>query len=280
MLRTHFVSIGMDPSTVASIRRSSPRAGGFDVESPVDAGRLAAELSRAGYVVVEGWFPPSVAAAISLEAEGVEHKGRFKPATIKYNTMETTMRRNRPKCVETASTANVDRTARGDVVWWCDGADRRQPLVSAVVHQLRELGGALGAHLAATAATAPPSAVGDVLREHVSKAAKWQGSLVPTSIIEDPATSLPLAMMSVYESEARFEKHRDAVSDEDLRVLTAVYYFNRDWNSEDGGQLQLWPPDGGGAIRIEPEHNTLVVFFSRLVTHEVLPARAREAPRG
>ena len=72
---------------------------------------------------------------------------------------------------------------------------------------------------------------------------------------------------------ARFEKHRDAVG-ADRRAVTAVAYLNERWDAADGGALRLWPPGGGDAIDVVPESNRLVLFLSRLVAHEVLPARA------
>jgi len=48
-------------------------------------------------------------------------------------------------------------------------------------------------------------------------------------------------------------------------------YLNSDWRAEDGGALRLALPDGGHRD-ILPSAGRLVLFQSRLLWHEVLPA--------
>ena len=73
---------------------------------------------------------------------------------------------------------------------------------------------------------------------------------------------------------ARFERHVDNEGG-DPRVLTAVYYLNggRAWDpGADGGALRLTAPATGADVDVAPNLNRVVVFWSRLVAHEVRPA--------
>ena len=60
-----------------------------------------------------------------------------------------------------------------------------------------------------------------------------------------------------------------------------MYYPNAsEWDNSDGGQLVLWPRDGGGGGKagrrrqILPAGDRMVAFFSDEVEHEVLPVDA------
>lgn len=84
--------------------------------------------------------------------------------------------------------------------------------------------------------------------------------------------------------EAFYPKHLDNVgSDGDLRKLTAVYYMNAGWGSEaQGGAIRMYDslaeptstdiaPVGEGGV------DRLVLFWSDLMVHEVLPMRVAGA---
>jgi SM-20-related protein len=61
------------------------------------------------------------------------------------------------------------------------------------------------------------------------------------------------------------------------REVTAIVYLNEDWGSasEHGGYLRIHHPHDDGAqayTDVAPHAGRLVLFQSRLVEHEVLPA--------
>ncbi|ADO74670.1 2OG-Fe(II) oxygenase [Stigmatella aurantiaca] len=70
----------------------------------------------------------------------------------------------------------------------------------------------------------------------------------------------------------RYVRHRDAFPGQSNRRLTAIYYANPDWRPAHGGQLRLYP--GAGTLEVAPALDTLVVFLSERLEHEVLPTHA------
>jgi SM-20-related protein len=71
---------------------------------------------------------------------------------------------------------------------------------------------------------------------------------------------------------ARYVRHRDAFPGQPNRRVTAIYYANPDWRPEHGGQLRLFLEEG--TQEVEPTLDTLVVFLSERLEHEVLAAHA------
>lgn len=62
-----------------------------------------------------------------------------------------------------------------------------------------------------------------------------------------------------------------------MRVLTCVYYLNEQWEPEQGGKLRVYvngesSSSSGSHWDVAPKLDTLVVFRSLDVEHEVLPA--------
>ena len=106
-------------------------------------------------------------------------------------------------------------------------------------------------------------------------------------------------MVAVYEAGARYVAHRDNVprsgrrepgggearasAQDNGRSVTAILYCNEpdEWKTEWGGQLRAYPgvaadvcdaPANGSGCDIAPIGGRLVLFRSRELLHEVLPA--------
>lgn len=77
-----------------------------------------------------------------------------------------------------------------------------------------------------------------------------------------------------YAPGAFYRTHRDRFRDDDARVVTLVFYLNRNWPDDAGGDLVLYADDDSGAIvtRVPPRAGTMVCFLSDRFPHEVLPA--------
>lgn len=71
----------------------------------------------------------------------------------------------------------------------------------------------------------------------------------------------------------RYIKHVDNPNG-DGRVITAIYYLNKNWNTErDGGLLRMFPAGMDSVANIEPLFDRALFFWSdRRNPHEVLPA--------
>lgn len=67
-----------------------------------------------------------------------------------------------------------------------------------------------------------------------------------------------------------YQRHKDSFRGSQGRRVTAIYYLNPDWRPEHGGALRLHP-EGQAPLEVPPALNTLVVFLSERVEHEVLP---------
>lgn len=77
-----------------------------------------------------------------------------------------------------------------------------------------------------------------------------------------------------YPTGAFYKRHLDAFKGESNRVLTTVMYLNPFWQTQDGGQLQIYDlQDDSLVVSVEPEMGTFVVFLSEQFPHEVLPAK-------
>lgn len=81
-----------------------------------------------------------------------------------------------------------------------------------------------------------------------------------------------------------YEAHFDNTSHrittrEDLRKLTVILYLTPNWRVECGGQFRIHnpPPECISSLLVEPEANTLLVFWSDKLLHSVLPS---ECPTG
>ena len=74
-----------------------------------------------------------------------------------------------------------------------------------------------------------------------------------------------------YPPGAFYQKHLDRFRDDDRRTVSAVYYLNEAWQTEQGGALRLYLADDT-ELDVLPSAGTLVLFISAELPHEVLPA--------
>lgn len=78
---------------------------------------------------------------------------------------------------------------------------------------------------------------------------------------------------ALYPPGAHYARHVDAFQAGNCRRLSLVFYLNRDWREQDGGQLAIYDDDHREIQRIQPRAGTLVMFLSQTVPHAVLPTR-------
>lgn len=77
-----------------------------------------------------------------------------------------------------------------------------------------------------------------------------------------------------------YKKHKDAFKGEGNRVLSVVVYLNKNWSSNDGGELIIYDQSVPitshvdlHKIKVLPCMSTVVIFLSEEFPHEVLPAK-------
>jgi SM-20-related protein len=80
------------------------------------------------------------------------------------------------------------------------------------------------------------------------------------------------AQFAAYPPGARYARHRDVFRDDTRRVVSLVCYLNREWDTDDGGALRLYLPEGD-SVDVAPLGGRLVAFLSADFEHEVLPVR-------
>lgn len=73
---------------------------------------------------------------------------------------------------------------------------------------------------------------------------------------------------------AHYARHLDAFPGQSNRRATAIWYANAGWVPEHGGVLRLHPEDSA-TVDVAPLLDTLVVFLSERIEHEVLPAHVQ-----
>lgn len=69
-----------------------------------------------------------------------------------------------------------------------------------------------------------------------------------------------------------YRKHLDAFQGRSNRRVTTVVYLNNGWQSEWGGELEIFTAQDESLIKVEPQAGTLVSFLSDEFPHQVLPA--------
>lgn len=69
-----------------------------------------------------------------------------------------------------------------------------------------------------------------------------------------------------------YRRHVDRHQSSDARVVSSVFYLNRDWPLAAGGELKLYDAEDRLLLTLPPLANTLVLFMSDDMPHEVLAA--------
>jgi SM-20-related protein len=78
---------------------------------------------------------------------------------------------------------------------------------------------------------------------------------------------------SMYPQGAYYQKHIDALTGNNNRVLSLILYLNTNWDKADAGEFLLYHEAGNHPIQtIIPKLGTLVLFLSEQFPHEVLKA--------
>ncbi len=79
---------------------------------------------------------------------------------------------------------------------------------------------------------------------------------------------------AVYPTGAFYKKHLDAFKGKSNRVLSTVFYLNKDWQADNGGELLIYKSDSDEVLEtVQPNLGSLVIFLSEQFPHEVLPAQ-------
>lgn len=75
---------------------------------------------------------------------------------------------------------------------------------------------------------------------------------------------------------AFYGAHLDRYQDSNARVLSAVFYCNRDWPTDAGGEFVMYDDQGAACLTLAPRGGTLLLFLSAGSRHEAKAAlRAR-----
>lgn len=73
--------------------------------------------------------------------------------------------------------------------------------------------------------------------------------------------------LALYPKGAFYDKHLDQFQERNNRLISVVFYLNKDWKQGDGGELKIYKET---EIIVPPLYNRLVIFKSDVVEHEVL----------
>ncbi len=72
-----------------------------------------------------------------------------------------------------------------------------------------------------------------------------------------------------YPKGGHYDKHLDQFNDRSNRMISMVIYLNKDWQKGDGGELEIFRPDGSSVL-VEPIEGRCVMFKSAEVPHRVV----------
>lgn len=91
------------------------------------------------------------------------------------------------------------------------------------------------------------------------------------------------ATFVIYPQGGYYRRHVDSLAGVDAagsgsRSVSFIVYLNEPgWTAHDGGQLRIYRQDESAPVDVLPEAGSLVLFDSKLVSHEVLPTRRERA---
>lgn len=74
-----------------------------------------------------------------------------------------------------------------------------------------------------------------------------------------------------YPSGGHYDKHLDQFEHRNNRMISVIMYLNENWQSGDGGELEIFEKDGSSFL-VEPLAARCVMFKSATVPHAVLEA--------
>lgn len=75
---------------------------------------------------------------------------------------------------------------------------------------------------------------------------------------------------AVYPEGSFYKRHKDQFKNNDQRKFSLITYLNEDWQSADGGQLQVY--QNNSTQQVQPHSQTAVFFKSDETEHEVIKA--------
>lgn len=75
---------------------------------------------------------------------------------------------------------------------------------------------------------------------------------------------------AIYGAGTGYAKHLDVLQGKKNRILSTVLYLNRDWQTSDGGELDIYDETGETVlVTVTPEFGTMIIFLSENFPHEV-----------
>ncbi|EKX51929.1 hypothetical protein GUITHDRAFT_58077, partial [Guillardia theta CCMP2712] len=207
--------------------------------------QLAESLKKQGYGIIDGFMGVDVAERIREELLHMHHVGEMKLSELAGGRTGDNLR---------YSMAEV----RGDVVRFVNGTEKDcqgigilRDLSDQVIIRVQEK---------------LPELAGEVIQ---------RGNLMCTCYPGGASKAAPCGRGGP----CRYVLHCDN-PDKNGRRLTALYYVNKGWVPEHGGQLRIYPSDEtgravGDAVDVDPLFDRFLLFFSdKRCPHEVMDARA------
>lgn len=181
----------------------------------------------------------------------------------------------------------LDQAARGlgQDSWWSGAGLLNREQIDALVDELAELQAKDRLYRAGVGRDLDFQIDADIRRDRIV----WLNRQRPVQAdFLNSMERLRLALnrilfLGLFEFEAHFAHyppggfykcHLDSFRGAANRVISVVFYLNRDWQPGDGGELVLYSEDESCELAtVEPRAGSLVMFLSEEIPHEVRPAR-------